>query len=183
MSEKPGRYQRSFGGLVGAMIIVVVCSIAFVTVREMLRVTPDGAAEPVDWEPAVATAAEGGVRLVHPADLDPDWTVTSAGMEPSQPPTWGMGMLTDAEKFVGIRQEPTTLPQLLDVYVDEDSVEGDPVRLDSELGTRWRTFSDDGGDYALVLEREEDIVMVYGSADESVMQEFVTGLTEEYDAS
>lgn len=165
------------------MLVTLVCVIAFVTVRELLRVTPDGTVEPVDWEPAVASAAEAGMSLVHPAGLDPEWQVTSARLVHSRPPTWGMGMLTDTGKFVGIRQEPTTLPQLLEVYVDEDSVEGDPVRLDSALGTEWRSFSDDGGDYALVLEREDDIVMVYGSAPAAVMQELATVLTEEYDAS
>lgn len=179
MSEKPGRYQRSFGGLIGSMLVILVGLAAFVAFRELTREVPVTVAEPVEWRPSVAYAAEEGAVVVYPAEVDPDWTVTSAELVTSDPPVWGMGILTDDGAFVGLRQEDDDLDDLLEVFVDEDAEELDPVRLEGELGGEWRTFADEGGDHAYVLEREEDVVLVYGSASTSVLRDFVADLTEE----
>lgn len=176
--EKPGRYQRTFGGLIGSMLVILVGVAAFVLFRELTREVPDAQAEPIEWRPAVMYAAETGTPVVHPRDLDPDWVVTSAEFRAGESVLWGMGMLTGDEEFVGLRQEDEDVRTLLDTYVDENAEEQEPVRLDSELDGEWRTFTDAGGDTAYVLERESDVVMVYGSASAEVLDGFVAQLTE-----
>lgn len=179
MSEKPGRYTRSFGGLVGSMLVILVGLAAFIAFRELTREVPVTQAQPVEWRPSVARAAEEGTLVVYPAQVHPSWTVTSAELVVSDPPVWGMGILTGDDSFVGLRQEDEDVEELLEVFVDEETEELDPVRLDGELGGSWRAFTDDGGDHAYVLERRRDVVLVYGSAPTTELEEFVAQLTEE----
>ena len=43
--------------------------------------------------------------------------------------------------------------------------EGAPVELGSKVATRWRSFTDSGGDYALAAEIGDRTLVVFGSAD------------------
>lgn len=179
MSERPGRYQRSFSGLVGAMVLILVAILAFVAFRAVNRDSPETRPEPVDWQSAVTSAQEAGIDVVHPAALPEDWVVTSVNLVPAQErPTWGMGMLTDTGAFVGLRQEEERLEDLLDVYVDEDTDEDGPVEVGGELGGEWTAYSDSGGDVGLALVREQETLLVYGSAPQDVLLELAASLTE-----
>ena len=64
---------------------------------------------------------------------------------------------------------------LIDELVDEDAVEGDPVRLST--GTEWRTFTDAGGDFALAREQGGESLVVFGTADPQVVTDFASTLT------
>lgn len=179
MSERPGRYQRSFGGLVGAMVLTLVAILAFVAFRAVNRDSAETKPEPVDWESAVSSAQGAGIDVVHPAALPQDWVVTSVNLVPAQErPTWGMGMLTDTGAFVGLRQEEEALSDLLEVYVDEDTDEDGPVEVGGDLGGEWTAYSDAGGDVGLALVRDGDTLLVYGSAPQDVLVEFAGSLTE-----
>ena len=67
---------------------------------------------------------------------------------PGERPAWGIGMLTDDEKFVGIRQADDDLSSLLSTYVDADAVQGDTVTVPGALTAQWQEWSDAGGDHA-----------------------------------
>ena len=55
--------------------------------------------------------------------------------------------------------------------------EGEPVTLDSPLADEWRSFTDSGGDYALVAEVDDGIVLVVGTAPEQEIQDLTASLT------
>ena len=65
------------------------------------------------------------------------------------------------------------------VGVHEDTSEEGTVRVDGDLAGEWAVFTDSGGDTALVLERDGDVVVVYGSAPREVIEETAAALTEE----
>lgn len=178
VSEKPGRHQTSMGAMVGAMSILVVCVLGFVLLRDLGRQSAETSPEPVVWEIAVEAAHDSGHPVVHPGELPRGWTATSISFEPTEPPTWGMGMLTGTGSFVGIRQEDAPARDLLETYVDEDARQGDDVAVTGELAGEWQSWTDSGGDVALLLQRDEDVVLVYGSATREVVEELAGQLTD-----
>jgi len=178
--EQPSRYNRSFGGLVAAMIATVVFVAAYVGFRALTREQPD--IEPrVDYASCVGYLQEAGLEVVHPRSLPSGWRASSISFERGAPPQWRIGMLTDDDEFVGVVQEQDDVDDLLDHYVDPSPRQGDDAAPENSLGaTSWQTWSDTGGDHAFstVLESGPlagQTLLVYGSAPVAD-QEAVVGL-------
>lgn len=177
MSEKPGRHERSFSGLMGAMIVTLLFVMAFVGWRALFRADVDNDPEPVEWRESVTLAQQAGLDVVHPQELPEGWIATTVDLRAGDIPRWGMGVLTDDGDYIGIRQEDATIEQLVSVYIDEDYVPGEPVRLDSDVATTWETWSDAGGDHGFSTEVGDDAVLVYGSAPVEDVESYVELLT------
>ena len=165
MSERPGRYTRSFGGMVGAMIVTVLFVLAYVVWRGLFRTDVDTTPVPVDWQDSVQLADQAGLDVVRPRELPAGWTATSVDLVAAgDDPRWGLGVLTADGDFIGIRQQDTSVDQLVETYVDEKADAGDETRVASDITDTWQTWSDDGGDHGFSTELEDDAVLVYGSA-------------------
>ena len=178
MSEQPTRrYQRSFNGLIGAMIVTVLFVLAFVGWRSLFRNDVDERVEPVDWTESVQVARQAGLDVVRPRELPAGWTATSVDLRAGDEPRWGLGVLTDEGRFVGIRQQDTSVSDLVETYVDEDASEGDEVRVGSAVSDTWQTWSDDGGDHGYSAEVGDDVVLVYGSAPTADIEAYLALLT------
>jgi hypothetical protein len=193
MSEtgRPGRYTRSTSGLVGAMLILFVAVVGFVVFRGLFRTEPEYTPPDTDYVEVVRAVQGEGGDLVYPEDLPEGWVVNNLDYLPGLPPTFSLALLTDEEEFAGMIDTGTEPDELVEAYVDEVAVEGDPFVLEaSEVATEWRTFTDDGGDTAYVAEIDLDpatadaagedatrTVMVYGSADPEVLQDLLASLT------
>ena len=178
MSEQGGRYQRSFSGMVGAMIVMVALVMAFVVVRGLNRNDPTIEPDHVDYLDVVRGVARAdGEPVAYPPELPDGWFATSAsfGVEG----IWNLSLLTDEEHFVGVRQSRTSesVEDLVATYVDDAATEGDPVNLDSPLAPTWRSFTDSGGDYALAAEVDDSIVLVVGTAPEQEIRDLTASLT------
>jgi hypothetical protein len=180
VSEQPGRYQRSFSGLLASLLVTVLVIGAFVAFRAVFREEVENRPEPVDYVAAVGQAQDAGLTIVHPSSLPEDWTATSIDFAPGADPAWGMGMLTADGQFVGLRQERADLDQLLATYVEEDPNElqrlGE-VSLDSPLAPVWSAFTDSGGDRAYAAEVDDQVVLAYGSASQEELETLVELLT------
>ena len=180
MSEQGGRYQRSFSGMIGAMIVMVALVVAFVVVRGLNRNDPSVEPDHVDYLSVVrGVARAGGDPVVYPPELPDGWFATSASFGVKG--IWSLSLLTDREHFVGVRQSrgAESVDDLVATYVDDAAKEGDPVTLDSPLADEWRSFTDSGGDYALVAEVEDSTVLVVGSAPEQEIEDLTASLTME----
>lgn len=175
MSDAGGRYQRSVTGMIGAMLVTVAVIAAYVAFREANRNDLDVERAPVDYLAVVqGIQSDGGLPVVYPPRLPEGWRATIVDQVPGE--AWSLTMLTPQERFVGLRQATRSVDQMVATYVDEAATEGDPVRLDSPLATSWRTFTDDGGDYALVAEVEETVVLVVGTAEPEQIRELADSL-------
>lgn len=167
-AEKPGRYQRTTGGLIGSMIVAVIAVLGVVVFREVFRDTPEADLQPVDYLPAVAALQDSGRQVVYPPTLPDGWTVTSVVVDRGPRPAWGLGILTDDGTYVGLRQQDESVDDLVADLVDEDASEDGPATVESALGSEWETFSDEGGDHAFATEvttgQGEENLLVYGSA-------------------
>ncbi|HQR26124.1 MAG TPA: DUF4245 family protein [Nocardioides sp.] len=175
--ERPARYQRSTGGLIGALVITLVVITAFVLLRALNRTDLEVHPDPVDYRAAVVALQETGQRPVYPRALPAGWTATSVDVPRGDQRDWGIGMLTDTGGFVGVQQSVEPLGDLLETYVDQDTTEGDPIRVDGSVAGTWRSFSDSGGDRAYAAEVGDWTVLVYGSAPDADLREVVSGLT------
>ncbi|QIK74186.1 DUF4245 domain-containing protein [Nocardioides piscis] len=176
MSEKPGRYQRSATGMIGAMLVTLLAIGAFVLLRSLVRADVEVEPEPVDYAAAADAAREAGFGVVAPASLPSGWTATSIEFSQIDPQLWRLGMLTDDGKFVGVRQEDESVSELVDLNIDEDAVEGEPLRLPSVVGDTWTTWTDEGGDTGYSIEYGDETVLVYGSAPAEDLRELISRL-------
>ena len=69
MSGQAGRYQRSAGGMVGAMVVMVVLLVAWVGFRSLTTQEPDNPVKTVDYAQVVGAGPQGrAVRPGRPAD-------------------------------------------------------------------------------------------------------------------
>lgn len=181
MSEtgRPGRYQRSGGGLLAALLITVVGVVAFLGFRALVRTDLEVEPESVDYLETVGLAQDAGVRPVYPASLPDGWIATGVEVEPGDEPAFGVRMLTDDEQFVGVRQAAESVTALLSTYVDEETAEEEPIEVDGSVASTWEGYSDDGDDLAYAAEVGEETVLVYGSASASDLRAVVESLTDE----
>ena len=164
VSNKPGRHETSLGGLIGAMIVLVACILGFVGFRELTREVPENKPQAMEWQPLVESAQGQGHEIAVP-EVPEKWIVTNIRFEPTLHPTWEMSFFTDEEKYAGLRQEDERLDTLVEARVDKEAKEGDPVTISTgDFAGEWRTFTDEGGDFALAHEDPEGVVLVFGSA-------------------
>jgi len=179
VSEQAGRYQRSTQGMIGALIVTLVVIGAFVVFRAVNRDDLEIKPEPVDYLGSVRYIEESGESVAYPPKLPEGWICTTAHYSAGRDPEWDMGMLTSGGSFVGLREEDASVEELVSTLVDDNAEEGPPVNLDSPLGDVWRTFTDSGGDYAVALEREDETLIVYGSAPDDQIRDFTESLVAE----
>lgn len=177
MSQQPSRYTRSFSGMVGALIVTVVFVLAFVGWRALFRGEAESVVPEVDWQESVELADEAGFAVVRPSELPAGWQATSVDLVAVGDPRWGLGVLTDGEDFIGIRQEDGSIDELVRSYVDEDAAEGEEATVDSEVTSTWRTWSDDGGDHGYTTELGDVSLLVYGSAPVEEIEAYIETLT------
>jgi hypothetical protein len=175
---RPGRYQRSVAGGVGSLIVLVLVVLAFVLFRSLFRDNDVDVVQPVDYLPVVGAAQQAGLHVVYPASLPTGWEATSVDFDPGPEAVWGVGMLTDEGRFVGVRQSKEDLDSLLHTYVDATPVKGDAVTVDGALVPDWQEWSDAGGDHAYSATVGHSQVLVFGRAPTEDLLTMVRSLTE-----
>jgi hypothetical protein len=171
MSERPGRYQRSFPGMVGAMIVLVVVVALFVAFRAINRTEVENTVDAVDFSgPAEFAREQARFPVLAPAELPEGWRATSVRFDNGRDQAWHVGFLTAADDYVGLEQADESAADLVEQHVDEDATEGDPVTVDGE---EWRSWTDEGGDSALVRETDEVTTLVVGTVEQQTLVEFI----------
>jgi hypothetical protein len=164
------------------MVVALVVLILLVLVWARLA-GPGGessAVRSVDWKAWVkAGRADQRLLVFAPAALPEGWKARAAKFTGGNEAHWRLAMLTDAGKYVGIEESYASTESLVEQYVDEDAERGGDVTVAGEV---WQTWTDSGGDYALVRSvelggRPYESVLVVGSAPDEQIREFVGTLT------
>ncbi|HWM72817.1 MAG TPA: DUF4245 family protein [Nocardioides sp.] len=177
-AQRPGRYQRSLNGLVGAMLITVVAVVCFVGFRALFTDEPDVKPEDVDYLEIVGLAQDADIEPVYPAELPEGWIATRAEVLPDAPPGFDLALLTDDDEFVGLVWSGEPIDDLLVERVDDEDVEdADPLTVEGSVAGSWDGYADPGGDLAYAAEVKEHSVLVYGSAPEEDVRAVVESLT------
>ena len=171
MSEQPGRYQRSFSGMIGALVVLLLVIGGFVAFRAVTRDDLEVEVETVDYLETVGFAQDGDLTVVYPPTVPSGWKATSVDAEPGR--EWSIGFLTP-DGFAGIQQSDESSSTVVETYVDEDATEGDPVTI---AGSEWETWTDEGGDVGYLGEVDGQQVLVYGSASPESLRTLAASLT------
>jgi len=175
MSERAGRYDRSFAGMVGAMVVLVAVIVGFVVFRDANREDAATSVEEVDYqEPASFARDQLDFPVLAPRELPDGWIATSVRYAGGDAPSWHLGMLTDDRRYVGIEQEKKPSPDMVEEFVDENASRGDDMSIG---GTTWQTWSDDEDDVALVRQTDAVTTVVVGAVTEETLADFVEALT------
>ncbi len=176
---KAPRPPRTTNGLIGALVATLLAIGVFLALSSLsgndLEIEP----EAVDYRAAASAVHDAGTQVVYPRRLPAGWIATSVDYVPGDRGGWGIGMLTDAGDFVGIRQEDAPLDDLLATYVDEQTTAGDRIEVDGSLAPSWREYADDGGDHAYAGELGADELLVYGSAPTAQLRQVLELLTDQ----
>ncbi|MCL8025781.1 DUF4245 family protein [Nocardioides bruguierae] len=185
--EKPGRYQRTTGGLIGSMIVMVV---VVVVAWQAFGAFRDDEVSPVGTDiayPDVADAlALSDGTWVYPASLPAGWVLNTDPRIPSAEGFVDLAILTDHDSdeetgfFVGVHVEDEDVDELVDTYVDAAARDEGVYTLEGAsagVPSEWETWTDEGGDtaYTATIGRggQEKSVIVYGSAPAEDLQEML----------
>jgi len=177
VSEQPSRYERSTSGMVGALLLTFVFVIGFVVFRSCSRVNPDVSPDHVDYRAQVGFAQQDGATLVYPAHLPPGWYATRVDFEAGTRPELGISLLTP-DQYVGIRQSPRDVPELLAAYVDARPTAGPSVTVDGGVVRRWESWTDSGGDTALSARWHHESLLVFGTVSRADLVQLASTLTD-----
>lgn len=174
---KPGRYQRSFGGLIGSMIVLVLVVLGIVAFRGTFRDTPEYQPPDIDYREMVVSIQQLGLEPVYPPRLPDEWSVKDASFDSGNRPAVDMVFTTDDERTAGVHQEDESERALLGTYVG-DGVRENGDTLTTPVGT-WTGWDDTDTDHAWTTEVGDDTVLVYSSGDPEALRAFVESLTTE----
>jgi hypothetical protein len=173
---RPGRYQRSFGGLIGSMIVLVIAVFAIVIIRGTFRETPEYEAPDIDYVEMVTSIQQLGLEPVYPPELPDGWSVKDASFASGSRPSVDLVLTTSDDKTAGVHQADEGERSLLSTYVGDGATEnGDTLATDLGTWTGWDDSED--ADHAWTTEIGDDTVLVYSSGDAGELRSFVESLT------
>ena len=111
-ANRPGGYNRSFGGLVGAMIVMVVAVVLVWLALGLFRDDAEFEPTPIDYDASMAALADRGAALAYPETLPEGWRVNNLAYDPADP-SFSLALLTDDERFVGVYHGREDLDEVL----------------------------------------------------------------------
>ena len=161
--------------MVGAMVVLVAVVVGFVVFRDANRSDPADPVRAVDYSrDADFARGQASFDLVAPPSLPEGWRATTVEYVPGPQDRWHLGMLTGQDRYVGLEQSADSVETMLETHVDATTDEGEPVLVD---GVRWSTYTDVGGDLALVRRVDGTTTLVVGhEVPESDLVDFAASL-------
>ena len=175
VSEQAAKYKRSFSGMVGAMIVLVLVVLAFVAFRAVTRGDAAVEVETVDYAgPADYARETATFDVLVPQQLPEGWRATSVRFDQGRDQTWHLGVLTDEEKYVGLEQADRSVGDMVAEFVGEETEDAGEVDLDGRTWSLYRDTGDD--DLALVTEDDDVVTVVVGSVEEDTLSSYARSL-------
>ena len=175
VSEHAARYSRSFSGMIGAMVVLVLVVLAFVAFRAVNRNDAATEVEAVDYAGPADYARETADFTVRvPEELPEGWKATSVRFDQGRDQSWHLGVLTDEEKYLGLEQADRSVADMVAEFVGEDTEEAGEVDLDGQAWQLYRDREDD--DLALVAEDADVITLVVGSVGQDTLTTYTRSL-------
>ena len=160
MSQPASRSHSSVGGLVGAMLVLVVLVVGYTVLRSVTSNDPEPSVQSVDFATQVPAARKAAAfDLVAPARLPTGWRATSVGYTDSPASHWHIGVLTDKDRYVGLEQGNQDVRSAVEQYVDPDATRGGTAQVG---GLSWRRYTDTKNDTALVRRAGRTTTLVVG---------------------
>lgn len=167
--------------MVGALVVTLLVILAFVGFRALNRTNLDVRPAHVDYLAQVRYAQQAGSRTAYPAHLPAGWYATQVTVTPGTPSGLELSFLTARGQYAGFVDSAQPLPGLLSTYVDQNAQPGPAVTVQGGLVTRWQTWTDGGGDTALVARRGHGAsaatLLVFGTVTRAQLEQLAAALT------
>lgn len=145
--------------MVGAMVVVVAIVVALGLLGHALS-TPNNPAPAVSYrQEAHYAAAQADFPILTPGSLPDGWRATTVRFLPGSNASWHLGVLTDQNRYIGLEESHDPVPEMVHRYVSAHARKGPDAHV---AGSRWRTYTDDGGDRAFVRRTDGTTVLVVG---------------------
>ena len=179
MSEARRGYQRSAGGLAGAIVVSLLLMAVIWALRSISGGEAADPAPTIDYTQALTEARRNAsFEVLAPQVVPPGWRATTARwVVEGDRETWHLGFVIDGgSDYVGLDQRTEPEKDALRVTTPADQ----PQATVSVGGVRWKTFtSSDSNESALVLPRDGVTTIVSGTVDETVLRGFAESLAPE----
>lgn len=179
-SGRPGRYNRSFEGLIGAMVVMVLVVVGFVVYRGLFTDPQERRLDDVDYLDAVLGLQQAGFDVVYPADLPDGWQATGV-LGARDDRVYGLNFYTGEDRFVGLVQADDDVDDLLEAAGVENAEEADALTGVNDVAPSWQGWADGGDDdhaFSAELPGGDGMtVVVYGSAPVDELADLVGRLT------
>ena len=161
--------------MVGAMLVLGVLIIGWVTIRSLTSDDPSSPVQQVDYARDVPLARKAAdFDLVAPPRLPRGWRATTVRYTPAPGAHWHLGVLTDERRYVGLEQSRDSVRSMVEEFVDESASRGRPADV---AGEAWSTYTDAGGDLALVRRAGTTTTLVVGhQVPRSTLVSYTAGL-------
>lgn len=176
MSQGSGRYQRSSAGMIGAMIVTLLVTIAFVAFRALNRDELSVDPEAVDYLQTVEALQQGNdLEPAYPATLPEGWMARRAVFAANNL-AWELDVLTDKKKYIGLRQAELSEKDLIQKYVDPEGVPASEITLAGAVASTWQVWTVDNDDVAYTTELGDEHLLVFGAAGAKQVKAFAASL-------
>jgi hypothetical protein len=140
--------------------VLLVLVIGWVLFRAVFLPHPATPQQRVDYAQVVPPARKAArFDLVAPAGLPAGWRATSVRFTSGVRQHWHLGVLTGRSRYVGLEQGQQPVPEMVAAYVDPNASRGAKVVV---AGQTWSTYTDSGGDLALVRHAGTTTTLVVG---------------------
>ena len=179
VSDARRGYQRSAGGLVGAVLVTLLLISAIWALRQISGGQAADPAPTIDYTQALTEARQNAsFEVLAPEVVPPGWRATTARwVIEGERETWHLGFVIDGgSDYVGLDQRTEPEKDALRVTTPADQ----PQATVSIGGVTWKTFaSSDEDESALVLPQDGVTTIVSGTASETVLRGFAGSLAPE----
>jgi hypothetical protein len=172
------RGTETIGDMVRSMAVVLI-PVAFVAGLVGLLRPSSETVRDVEWQPALELARDAAdYVLVGPESVPQGWTATRVAYETgtsSSDGVWRMSFVTADGTYVGLVQRAGDV----DSVVQRELGDVEPDGSSTVEGQRWDRYLEQqeaDPDRALVLARDDSVVIILGSGDYSELEEFASWL-------
>jgi hypothetical protein len=142
------------------MVVLVMVVLAWVGIRALTSQDPDSPVQRVDYAQDVPFARKAAdFDLLAPPRLPKGWAATTVRFERPPGGHWHLGVLTAESRYVGLEQGDQAVGSMVEEYVDPEARRGSPVTIGTDS---WSTYTDAGGDLALVRREGSTTTLVVG---------------------
>jgi len=174
MSGVQRGYDRSFGGLTGAIVAaLLLIGAVFLFTRLPAGDEPDGPPT-VEYERILEFArAEAPFDVLAPASVPAGWRATTVSFKTTaDADNWHLGFLVDEREYVAVDQS-TAEPDDVLAGASPARGEDEPVQVD---GAMWDVYTDGDDDHALVRTEGDVTTIVAGTTGTDVLVRFAESL-------
>lgn len=168
------RLRQTVGNMVWSMLAVLALVAVILLITSRAR--PD-AVKVIDYTPELSVArAQADYPILAPVGLSSEWRATSARWQMTEGSTpdkaWHLGFVTPGEQYAQLGESATANA----AYIPEQTAGGKPTATVQAGGFEWQRYENSSSQRSLVRIERGVTIVVTGTADWPLLEEFAASL-------